>query len=109
MIGAEPMVINDAYLDLLFANNPLVTGDPDIRFYVGVPLRSADGTALGALCAIDTKPRRIEARELAVLNDLANLTMEQLELRLMATVDGLTGEMRRTAFFGLAYIIAMLR
>ncbi len=103
MIGTQPMVINDARLDPRFSDNPLVTGDPDIRFYVGVPLRSADGTPLGALCAIDTKPRQIEVRELAVLNDLANLTMEQLELRLMATLDGLTGAMRRVAFLGLAF------
>lgn len=103
MLGQGPMVVNDAHLDPRFANNPLVTGDPDIRFYVGVPLRASDGTPLGALCAIDTTPREIDARELDVLNDLANLTMEQLELRLMATLDGLTGAMRRTAFISLAF------
>ena len=103
MIGSGPMVINDAYLDPRFANNPLVTGDPDIRFYVGVPLRAADGTPLGALCAIDTRPRQIDPRELEALNDLANLTIEQLELRLMATMDGLTGAMRRVAFLSLAF------
>ncbi len=98
MLGDQPMVVRDASLDPRFSVNPLVTGSPDIRFYVGVPLRAADGTPLGALCGIDTKPRDIDQRELDILGDLANLTMEQLELRLLATRDGLTGAMRRTTF-----------
>jgi len=98
MFGAEPMVVPDATLDSRFRANPLVTSDPEIRFYVGVPLLAADGTALGALCAIDRKPRDVRPIELAMLGDLANLTMEQLELRLLATRDGLTGTMRREPF-----------
>ena len=102
MLGDEPMVVRDATLDPRFSHNPLVTGHPDIRFYVGVPLRSADGTPLGALCGIDNKPRDIDQRELDILRDLANLTMEQLELRLLATMDGLTSSMRRIPFLASA-------
>ncbi|MBN9310829.1 sensor domain-containing diguanylate cyclase [Devosia sp.] len=102
MLGQEPMVVRDAVLDPRFASNPLVRGRPDIRFYVGVPLRAADGTPLGALCGIDTRPRDIEQRELDILGDLANLTMEQLELRLLATRDGLTGALRRIPFLACA-------
>lgn len=102
MQGTGPMVVNDATLDPRFASNPLVTGRPDIRFYVGVPLRAPDGTPLGALCGIDTKPRHIAPRELEILGDLANLTVEQLELRLLATRDGLTGCMRRAHFLASA-------
>ena len=98
MLDSKPMVVRDATLDPRFSSNALVTGRPDIRFYVGVPLLAADGTPLGALCGIDTKPRDIEQRELDILGDLANLTMEQLELRLLATLDGLTGAMRRSSF-----------
>lgn len=100
MWGEDAMIVPDATLDPRFATNPLVMGAPDVRFYVGVPLRAADGTPLGALCGIDTKPRGIGQRELDILRDLANLTMEQLELRLLATRDGLTGATRRGPFLG---------
>ncbi|MDB5658257.1 MAG: diguanylate cyclase [Cypionkella sp.] len=53
----EPLVISDATLDMRFAKNPLVTGDPWIRSYLGIPLETPDGYNVGALCAIDTKPR----------------------------------------------------
>ena len=53
----EVMCVFDATHDPRFAGNPLVLGSPNIRFYVGAPLRSPEGEALGALCAIDTRPR----------------------------------------------------
>jgi diguanylate cyclase (GGDEF)-like protein len=102
MTGHGPMVIKDASADRRFIDNPLVTGHPGIRFYAGVPLRAADGTPLGALCAIDSSPRDIEPHQLKLLADLANLTMEQFELRLLASLDGLTGAMRRSSFMATA-------
>ena len=52
-----PFIIEDAWADPRFAGSPLVTGEPRVRAYAGVPLRSAEGYNLGALCAIDTAPR----------------------------------------------------
>ena len=98
MLKPGPMIVEDAQTDPRFASNPLVTGDPNIRFYVGIPLHARDGTPLGALCGIDSTPRQIDARELAILQELAELTCEQLELHVVATLDSLTGAMRRGAF-----------
>ncbi|MDG2535153.1 GAF domain-containing protein [Sphingomonas sp. HITSZ_GF] len=53
----EIMCVFDATHDPRFAGNPLVLGTPHIRFYVGTPLISSEGEALGALCAIDSRPR----------------------------------------------------
>ncbi|MBX7481860.1 GAF domain-containing protein [Qipengyuania qiaonensis] len=57
MLGTEPMVVCDARKDPRFSENPLVTGEPHIRFYAGHPLMSVEGAPLGALCVIDTQPR----------------------------------------------------
>ncbi|CAE6516153.1 unnamed protein product [Rhizoctonia solani] len=55
--GAEPLVVTDAALDWRFANHPLVTGPPHIRFYAGAPLRTTEGYNIGTLCIVDDKPR----------------------------------------------------
>ncbi|MBY8828544.1 GAF domain-containing protein [Hephaestia sp. CMS5P-6] len=57
MIGNDIMVVPDATADTRFADNPLVTGEPGIRFYAGAPIVASDGTPLGSLCVIDTRPR----------------------------------------------------
>ncbi len=102
MLGAGAMVVRDATMDERFVTNPLVTGDPNIRFYAGFPVFSADGLPLGALCAIDTTPRDMNALELGLLADLAAMVTEQLELRRLASVDGLTGLLRRKTFLDFA-------
>jgi len=75
------MVVEDATADPWFADNPLVTGEPGIRFYAGAPLVSPDGYVLGSLCAIDTRPRVAADMKLEVLRDLASLVVDELELR----------------------------
>lgn len=77
----EPLVVPDARSDPRFARNPLVTGAPDIRFHVGVPVRSSDGLALGALCAIDVVPRQLDAEQNAVLVELAAIIMREVQYR----------------------------
>ena len=76
-----PLVVNDAQADPRFAANPLVTGDPNIRFYCGVPIRSAQGAPLGTLCLIDREARQMPPEALASLAQLAHLVEDALELR----------------------------
>ena len=73
------MVVPDAQADARFADNPLVTGDPNIRFYAGVPLITEDGQALGSLCVIDRAPRRLTGDQQETLRLLARLVTNQLE------------------------------
>ena len=75
------MQVADATLDARFAGNPLVTGDPGIRFYAGAPLVTAAGHALGTLCVIDNKPRTLTPAQVAQLRALADRVVAQLEDR----------------------------
>jgi len=82
-LHAVPWVIADARLDSRTSNNPLVTGEFGLRFYAGTPLITNDGYNLGALCAIDRRPRELSpSLPSEVLDDLAALVMHQMELRL---------------------------
>jgi PAS domain S-box-containing protein len=75
------MVVEDASKDIRFKDNPLVTGDPNIRFYSGQPLVSPEGHALGALCVIDDKPRRLCPSQVKALSHLADAVVELLGRR----------------------------
>jgi GAF domain-containing protein len=79
--GAAPLVVEDARTDARFAENPLVTGPPGLRFYAGAPLVTPDGHVLGALCVADTAPRSEASLALGPLQDLAHLVVQELELR----------------------------
>lgn len=93
-----PLVVPDATRDSRFAANPLVTGEPFIRSYAGVPLQSSDGYNLGSLCAIDTVARPFPPEEVAILERFAALVVDELELRLIAHRDQLTGVLTRRGF-----------
>jgi diguanylate cyclase (GGDEF)-like protein len=96
--STEPLIVPDARADPRFANSPLVAGEPHIRFYLGVPLRSRDGFNIGALCSMDTKVRHLEPEQVQLLEHLASLVVDELELRVRASTDSLTGAMSRRAF-----------
>lgn len=83
ILESEAMVIPDTTKDPRFDCNPLVTGQPGIRFYAGAPLKTPEGLPLGALCVLDTKPRPegLSTQEHFFLKTLAKQVMAQLELR----------------------------
>lgn len=72
-------IIPDALQDERFADNPLVTGAPFIRFYAGAPLHSPSGHRIGTLCLIDTSPRRFDETDLAILESLRDLVADELQ------------------------------
>ena len=74
----EVLIVPDAFLDPRFADNPLVTGEPHVRFYAGCPLKLPDGNFMGTLCLIDTQPRQLDDRKINLLRDLAKLTEIEL-------------------------------
>lgn len=96
----DVLVIADAEIDIRTAQNPLVTGQPHIRFYAGAPLVTPEKARLGSLCIIDRAPRRFDDRETAILKSLAGLVMKEMELRRRTDHDWLTGATSRPAFQG---------
>ena len=91
-------VVPNAESDPRFADNPLVTGPPGIRFYAGCPLMMADGSKVGTLCIIDRRPRELSAEDQGLLEDLARIVERELSVVQLATTDDLTGLHNRRGF-----------
>jgi PAS domain S-box-containing protein len=81
ILKRDVMVISDANNDERFADNPMVTGEPRIRFYAGAPLITPEGQALGTLCVLDDVPRQLDPEQIEALRALARQTVAQMELR----------------------------
>jgi ribonuclease BN (tRNA processing enzyme)/GAF domain-containing protein len=75
----QPLVINDTLLDDRFADNPLVVNEPRIRFYAGSPIMLNDGSCVGTVSLIDTRPRWIDEPDLQLLEDLRDLAAVEME------------------------------
>jgi GAF domain-containing protein len=90
IVNRTPMVIPDALQDERFADNPLVTGSPRVRFYAGQPLVLADGSCVGMLCLMDVRPRTISQKDLDLLGDIAHLVRRELMLLPETARDAMT-------------------
>lgn len=80
ILEKEPTVVPDALTDPRFQDNPLVVGEPGIRFYVGIPLAGPRGYAVGTLCVADTQPRARDSVDLDALSWLAQMAQRELNL-----------------------------
>jgi diguanylate cyclase (GGDEF)-like protein len=81
-----------------FCNDLQVTGEPNIEFYAGIPLRMHNGHKIGTLCTVDYKQRELTEDQICILRDLARLAIGEIELRQIATTDSLTGALTRRGF-----------
>jgi len=79
ILDSAPLVIENALEDERFCDNPLVSAEPDIRFYAGAPLHTANGHRLGTLCLIDRKPRSFGEEDIAKLKDLAGMVEDLIQ------------------------------
>lgn len=81
ILQSDVLIVPDATQDPRFADSPLVTGHPHIRFYAGAPIINPEGYALGSICVVDHQPRNLDAQQQAALVILARQAVTQLELR----------------------------
>ncbi|MDE1171844.1 MAG: ATP-binding protein [Verrucomicrobium sp.] len=78
ILGHQPLIVTDARRDERFSDNPLVTGQPGLRAYAGIPIFSEQGHCLGSFCVLDVKPREFREEELALLKDLAAIAQNEV-------------------------------
>lgn len=98
----DVFVVNDALLDRDFYKNPLVIGEPYIRFYAGYPLKIHGKYNIGTLCVLDDKPRKFSLEQRCLLQDLGRIVEQEIESINLATLDSLTTLPNRRGFSILA-------
>ncbi|MBR8839329.1 MAG: PAS domain S-box protein [Stigonema ocellatum SAG 48.90 = DSM 106950] len=81
ILQPDVFIVPDATIDERFATNPLVTSDPNVRFYAGFSLTNSEGFVLGTLCVIDHVPRELTPEQVEALRVLGRQVMKQMELR----------------------------
>lgn len=101
----DVMVVEDACEDPRFYDNPLVTGEPHIRFYAGCPLRAPNGAKVGTLCILDSQARVFDADDAHALRDLASMAEAELVNFQAATSDELTQISNRRGFMTLGQML----
>ncbi len=98
ILDEEIFIVEDAQADPRFADNPLVTGEPHIRFYSGCSIHGPNRQRIGTLCLINAKPRSLSDDDQTMLKDFAKLVEDELALLSQTTVDDLTGVSNRLGF-----------
>jgi GAF domain-containing protein len=88
----EVMLVPDALLDPRFAENPLVISAPRMRFYAGCPLVVPEGSRVGTLCLIDTRPRHLAEASIGFLQDLGSLVQQELAAALPGAAPCVCGD-----------------
>lgn len=104
----KPLIVEDTLVDLRFADNPLVTDQPHVRFYAGHPIHAPNGQRIGTLCLVDAEPRRFSSRDEQTLKDFAALVDDELASSSKMHVDELTGVANRRGFMTVAQHILPL-
>jgi diguanylate cyclase (GGDEF)-like protein len=98
ILGDDIMTVPDATLDDRFFDNPMVVGDPGVRFYAGCPITGPKGATLGTLCIIDRHARELSLNDEAALRDLAEMVEHEIAVTSLAVTDALTGLSNRRGF-----------
>ncbi|WP_100656921.1 GAF domain-containing protein [Alteromonas flava] len=98
------LIVPDALKDNRFEDNPLVTGEPHIRFYAGQPLIHPNGSKLGTLCLIDQRARNLSTDEQQILRELSTLVEQELIIATSPAIDSETGISTKEAFLELGNI-----
>lgn len=84
LVSAQSLVVEDTTQDERFARNPLVTGEPHVRFYAGAPIVSSEGHVFGTVCVIDIEPRVLSEKQLTALERLARQASSLLDRRALS-------------------------
>ena len=98
ILSEAALVVSDASADPRFADNPLVTGPPFIRFYAGCPIHGPYGHRIGTLCLIDKQPYELSIEDRASLKDFAGMVEDEFSVASKMTVDELTQIANRRGF-----------
>lgn len=102
ILQSELTVVEDTHQDVRFWDNPLVVGSPHIRFYAAYPLKASNGCRLGTICILDRQPRQFHEPERALLRELGQIVVHEMEAGQWATLDELTQISNRRGFMMLA-------
>jgi diguanylate cyclase (GGDEF)-like protein len=102
IVDDDPLIVDDAAADPRFSDNPLVCGDPNIRFYAGHPVSAPDGSRIGTLCVIDSSPKQVTEEQKLLLAELARMVEEELIAANEATTDPTTGLSTRNGLVAIA-------
>ena len=97
-VWTKPYVVTDALRDPVFVDHPWVVGEPHVRSYLGVPIRTADGAVLGSLCVVDVETRDFTDLQIEILADFAKVIVTELDLRQLTARDLLSGVLARSTW-----------